>query len=104
LNPITPQNIHRHELIGLTVEVIESSDKQLLGLKGCVIDETQKTLTIETQTTNKPNEKERNRVIVFKKNNTFRFSLPSGEQVDVSGVTISLRSENRLKNILRKRW
>ncbi len=98
LNPITPENIHRHELIGLKIEIIQSTDKQMMGMNGLVVDETKNLLTIDSSKTDS------NRVRIPKKDCVFRFSLPSGEQVDVDGRLLKLKPENRLKNIMRKRW
>lgn len=44
---ITSKNIFRHELIGLYLEVVDSSNKSLIGLCGNVVDETKKTLSID---------------------------------------------------------
>lgn len=44
--PITPENLPKHELIGLQVEVTESTDESLEGLKGEVMDETKSMLRI----------------------------------------------------------
>jgi ribonuclease P protein subunit POP4 len=96
LSPISPNNIHQHELIGLNVTIISATDKQLLGLTGQVIDETKNLLTIELE--------QQKRVKILKKDCTFRFTLPSGEEVDVEGQIIKDKPENRLKNIIRKRW
>jgi ribonuclease P protein subunit POP4 len=96
LSPISPNNIHQHELIGLNVTIISATDKQLLGLKGQVIDESKNLLTIELEP--------KKRVKILKKDCTFRFTLPSGEKVDVEGQIIKDKPENRLKNIIRKRW
>ncbi|MCK5045521.1 MAG: ribonuclease P protein component 1 [Candidatus Heimdallarchaeota archaeon] len=98
LNPITPENIHRHELIGLKIEIIQSTDKQMMGMNGLVVDETKNLLTIDSS------KNDSNRVRIPKKDCVFRFSLPSGEQVDVDGRLLKLKPENRLKNIMRKRW
>jgi len=98
LNPITPENIHRHELIGLKIEIIQSTDKQMMGMNGLVVDETKNLLTIASSKTDS------NRVRIPKKDCVFRFSLPSGEQVDVDGRLLKLKPENRLKNVMRKRW
>jgi len=98
LNPITPENIHRHELIGLKIEIIQSTDKQMMGMNGLVVDETKNLLTIDSSKTDS------NRVRIPKKDCVFRFSLPSGEQVDVDGRLLKLKPENRLKNVMRKRW
>ena len=97
LNPITPENIHRHELIGLKIEIIQSTDKQMMGMNGLVVDETKNLLTIDSS------KNDSNRVRIPKKDCVFRFSLPSGEQVDVDGRLLKLKPENRLKNIMRKR-
>jgi len=45
---ITPKDLVRHELIGLEVEIAESTNKSQAGLKGVVTDETRQTLTIDT--------------------------------------------------------
>jgi len=37
---ITKENIISHELIGLKTEIIDSSNKEILGLNGTIIDET----------------------------------------------------------------
>jgi len=44
---ITPQNIFRHELVGLGVEVVNSQHAGLTGIKGQVIDETRNTILVE---------------------------------------------------------
>jgi len=98
LNPITPENVHRHELIGLKIEIIQSTDKQMISMNGLVVDETKNMLIIDSSKTDS------NRVKIPKKDCVFRFSLPSGEQVDVDGRLLKLKPENRLKNVMRKRW
>jgi ribonuclease P protein subunit POP4 len=44
---ITPENLARHELIGLACRVRESSNRALIGLEGRVVDESRQTLTLE---------------------------------------------------------
>lgn len=44
------KDITRHELIGLNVEIIESKNKSLVGLKGKIIDETKSLLLIQSDT------------------------------------------------------
>lgn len=70
----------------------------MMGMNGLVVDETKNLLTIDSSKTDS------NRVRIPKKDCVFRFSLPSGEQVDVDGRLLKLKPENRLKNIMRKRW
>lgn len=101
MNPITPRNIHRHELIGLNVEIVKASDKQMIGIKGLIVDETKHMLIIDSL---KRHSNEVHRVKIPKKDCTFRFNLPSKQLVDVKGRLLNLKPENRLKNIIRKRW
>ncbi|MBD3190561.1 MAG: ribonuclease P protein subunit [Candidatus Heimdallarchaeota archaeon] len=105
LTEITAKNLHRHELIGLTVEIIDATDHQLIGLQGEVVNETKRTLTLGVTRNGSPSPpSSAQRVTVLKKDCLFRFTLPSGELVDVSGEIINEKSEDRLKKIIRKRW
>ncbi|TFF90651.1 MAG: ribonuclease P protein subunit [Promethearchaeota archaeon] len=104
MSPREAKNIHRHELIGLKVEIRESTDKNLIGLQGIVIDESYHMLTIKPILSSDQKESTKQKVAIPKKNCTFRFTLPTGEQVDVAGKILDLKSENRIKNIIRKRW
>ena len=45
---ITAENISSHEFIGLQTEIIESSNDELKGLKGKIVDETKSMFVIET--------------------------------------------------------
>jgi ribonuclease P protein subunit POP4 len=45
---ITAENIAAHEFIGLKTEIIDSSNEELTGLKGKIIDETKSMFIIET--------------------------------------------------------
>lgn len=73
-------------LIGLKVEIIKSSDRKKIGLKGIVVDETKHTLLIE-----KPNKKV---VCVPKIGCTFRFR--KDEKIfDIEGGKILTRPEDR---------
>ena len=94
MSPITPQNILRHELIGLNVKVNEATDPTLKGIRGIVVDETKNTLEILAATRT---------IAVPKKIATFRFKLPSGTLVDVVGSRLVASPENRLKTRVR-RW
>jgi ribonuclease P protein subunit POP4 len=86
--PITPQNLARHELIGLKVNVSESSDPTQEGLKGTVIDETYNTLRIEAGGKEK---------VVPKKDAVFIFTLPGKAKVQVDGSLLVSRPEDRIK-------
>lgn len=86
---IVPQNILRHELIGLDVKIGKSTDPTQKGLKGKVIDETYNTLKIET---NKGKER-----TIPKKNSLFIFTLPNKTKVQVEGKLLVSRPEDRIK-------
>jgi ribonuclease P protein subunit POP4 len=91
---ITPQNILRHELIGLAVRVTEATDPSVNGVRGTVVDETKSMLKILTS---------EKTVMIPKEIATFRFNLPSGIRVDVDGQRLVARPESRLKTRVR-RW
>ena len=86
---ITPQNLVRHELIGLKVKVEKSTDPTQKGISGKVIDETYNTLKIES--------KDRKEKSIVKRNTTFVFSLPNKTKVQVDGKLLVSRPEDRIK-------
>ena len=90
---ITPQNIFRHELVGLEVVVVKSTHKDLTGIKGLVVDETRNTIKVEDS---KGCEK-----LIPKKVATFRFTLIDAV-VEVDGRIIVARPEDRIKKKFRK--
>jgi ribonuclease P protein subunit POP4 len=93
--PITPQNLVRHELIGLSVKIAKSTDPTQKGLKGKVIDESYNTLKIET--------KEGKEKVIPKNNSIFIFTLPNGVKVEVDGKLLISRPEDRIKKKI-PRW
>jgi len=86
--PITPQNLVRHELIGLEARVSESTDPTQRGLSGRVVDESYGTLTVESEGKDR---------MVAKSNCIFIFTLPDGKRVEVDGRVIVGRPEDRIK-------
>ena len=46
--PLTPENLTRHELIGLPVRVVDAANPALVGIEGRVVAETQGTLSVES--------------------------------------------------------
>lgn len=44
---VNAKNLPRHDLIGLDVKIVSSSNKSLIGLKGRIVNETRNTLEIE---------------------------------------------------------
>ncbi|MCD6478203.1 MAG: ribonuclease P protein component 1 [Candidatus Aenigmarchaeota archaeon] len=91
---ITKKNLPRHEFIGLKVKVIESKNKSQVGLKGKIIDETQKTLKIETRDGEK---------VIQKSGCIFKFMLPRGKSMMLSGDAIVARPEDRIRKKF-KEW
>lgn len=91
---ISTKNVIRHELIGLTVEVVGSTNKFNIGIKGTVLDETKNILTIETGKEIKK---------IQKKGTKFIFTIPSGKKVKVNGTKIVRRPEERIK-LKVKKW
>lgn len=88
---IKPENLPKHELIGLHAEVVESTDEKQVGVKGEVLDETQSLLRIENKQ-------------VEKKNCIFRFTLPDGKKVKLDGSLIAKRPEERVGMKLPNKW
>jgi ribonuclease P protein subunit POP4 len=90
---VTPKDLVLHELIGLEVRVASSTNKQLEGLSGKVIDESRNMLKVETPGGEKS---------LAKQDCVFSFHLPSGEWVKVQGSLLLARPEDRIKKKLRK--
>ena len=83
---ITPENITRHELIGLETSIVESNNSQAIGLHGKIIDETKSMFTIETSTGVKH---------MPKMNSMWKFDL-NGVSSIVDGQSIAKRSFERM--------
>lgn len=90
---ITPKNIFRHELIGLKVSIIGSSNPSLIGLRGEVIYETRNMLWVSVKGDVKK---------IPKEVCTFEFKLPRSERVVVEGEHLVGRPERRLKKRVRR--
>lgn len=87
---ITPSNLLQHELIGLKINVDESSNSTVRGLAGTVVDETRNMLVIENE-----HKKEKK---IAKAGNRFIFELEGGEvHVRVKGDRLVSRPEDRIK-------
>ncbi len=90
----TRKNIFYHEIIGLKVRIIEHSDPSLVGVVGRIVDETQKTIVIETLSGKRKR--------VLKEHGVYEIRLPHREEkVIIRGFEILGRPEDRLKNILK---
>jgi len=83
----TPTNITRHELIGLSMQIVDAQNKSLVGLAGEIVDETKNTLVIETTHGEKK---------ILKKGARFLLHLPTTDVI-VDGNVLLGRPEERIK-------
>jgi len=93
-----PKELVRHELIGLEVEVAESTNTDAVGIRGRVINETRNMLFVEV-TSGKHKGKEKG---FAKEQCTFLFTLPAGGKVRIEGRLLVSRPEDRIKKKFRK--
>ncbi len=91
---MTPETLVKHELIGLMVEIADSTNPSLTGISGRVVDETRNTLVVETDDGEKR---------VPKACARFTFTLPDGRQARVEGLVLESQPENRINKRV-KRW
>ncbi|MFC6835202.1 ribonuclease P protein component 1 [Halomarina ordinaria] len=100
---LTAETLPRHELVGLHVRVVESTDPTLVGVEGEVVMETTNTLTVEGA---RP-------VQVPKAVATFEFALPASgdeprtddrEYVVVEGERLVARPARRTERTRGSQW
>ena len=84
------------ELIGKKVEIMKSTRRELIGVKGEIVDETMNTFVVERKTQNKVKE-----ITVPKRFCVFRFHKKN-MHVDVNGKRLMFRPEDRIKKYWRK--
>ena len=83
---ITVDNITSHEFIGLNTEIISSSNPQVIGLNGRIINETKSMFTINTEKGVKS---------ISKSQNSWKFSIQNKEVI-VEGTRITKRPFDRI--------
>lgn len=81
------KDVLKYELIGLTVEIIQSTNPSLKGLRGKVIDETRNTLTLYTDGKEKK---------IIKKQATIMVTFHN-KKIAIEGNLLIARPEDRLK-------
>ena len=94
MTAVTPRNILRHELIGLEVDVIRSTNRCCDSISGKVVDESRNTLMIKQGESVKR---------IAKRDALFKFKLPEG-CVEVEGSALVSRPEDRVKRKSKRRW
>lgn len=87
----TKNNLLLSTFIGLAVEISNSSQHGLVGLKGKVVDETKNLIVIEKQ--------DGNEVKIPKVSSVFTFTLDDGSKMAVLGMKIAFRPEERPKKV-----
>jgi len=90
---ITPSNVVRHELIGLRVKVVQAKNPVNIGIEGKIVDESCKTLVIETRRGDKR---------IFKSGVVLQMQLPDMKKVEIAGELLAARPWDRLKKKLGK--
>ena len=88
---ITADNITSHEFIGLDTEITQSSNPQIIGLNGRIIDETKSMFTLNTKNGRKS---------IAKSKNSWKFSIEN-KDVIVDGTKIAKRPFDRIGG---KKW
>ena len=83
---ITAENITSHEFIGLDTEIVKSTNPQVIGLNGRIINETKSMFTINT---------EKGAKSIAKSINSWKFSIENKEIV-VDGSNIAKRPQDRI--------
>ena len=83
---ITADNITSHEFIGLNTEIVKSTNPQVIGLNGRIINETKSMFTINTENGSKS---------IAKSTNSWKFSIDNNDIV-VDGSKITKRPFDRL--------
>ena len=83
---ITADNITRHELIGLDTQIVDSTNSQIIGLNGTIINETKSMFSLNTANGVK---------LIPKSNNSWKFNV-NNQQITINGSKIQKRPFDRL--------
>jgi len=83
---ITPDNITRHEFIGLKTQIMGSTNNQIIGLNGTIIHETKSMFRLDTIKGVK---------LIPKNTNSWKFKV-NNQQIIINGSKIQKRSFERI--------
>ena len=89
-------SIVQHEFLGIETKVVKSSNPDVVGIMGKVVDETRNTFTISRNDGEKK--------LVIKDTTVFEFVMLDGTVVEIDGKLIMGRPEDRLKKRPRRLW
>ena len=84
---ITRENLTLHELVGIQAEILDSSNRSLIGLNGRIEDETKSMIALNTKNGMK---------MIAKKSCVWGFEI-NYDRVVVKGSKIAKRSYDRLR-------
>jgi len=96
---ITRDNLLYSTFIGLTVEIANSSQREIVGLKGTVVDETKNLIVIEIEKGTENKNTTITELKIPKVSSVFRFTLDDGSKMDVNGKDIAFRPHERAKKV-----
>ena len=82
------KNLVKYEFIGSDIEIVDSKNKSLIGLKGKVIDETQNMFTLD------------NGKKIIKSESTFKMKIHK-KTIEIKGSLLVGRPEDRIKKQLK---
>ena len=85
------------ELIGTQIEIVRSARRELINMRGKIVDETMNTFVIECKTSGGMKKE----ITIPKKFCVFRFHKKD-KQIDVDGKHLMFRPEDRIKKYWRK--
>ena len=87
---ITTKNIAQHEFIGLKTEISNSTNSQIIGINGTIINETKSMFTLKTIKGEK----------IFSKSDSIWEFIVNNQQITVNGSKISKRPFDRMRGKL----
>ncbi|KXH76687.1 MAG: hypothetical protein AM326_06780 [Candidatus Thorarchaeota archaeon SMTZ-45] len=92
---ITPQNILRHELVGLPTHIVESKDPSHVCKEGIILSESKEMIRIGTA---------RGTISIPKGICVFDLTLPDSVVVRINGELLRGRPEDRIKKRFNRSW
>lgn len=92
---LKPQNVMRHELIGLKAHIVASSDPSHVCREGIIINESKEMIRLET---------DNGEILLPKQICLLDLEFPDGSIVRIDGQLLRGRPEERMKKHSKRRW